>query len=86
MGVVSVIFESQVQIYVAGMDDHGVTYGLELDSVRHDRAIVPDLSGIRTLVDEKIASLMQNTVIDFADTCDGHGFVTNDRYLCYGCR
>ena len=75
-----------LRIYVAGMDDHGITYGLELDSARHDRDIVLDLGGIKTLIDEKIAPSMQNIVIDFTDTSDGGGFVISDPYLCCGCR
>ena len=75
-----------LRIYVAGMDDHGIRYGLELDSARHDRDIVLDLGGIRALIDEKIAPSMQNIVIDFMDTYDGRGFVVNDPYLCRGCR
>ena len=75
-----------LRIYVAGMGDHGITYGLELDSARHDRDIVLDLGGIKTLIDEKIAPSMQNIVIDFTDACDGRGFVINDPYLCCGCR
>ena len=75
-----------LRIYVAGVGDHGITYGLELDSARHDRDIVLDLGGIKTLIDEKIAPSMQNIVIDFTDTGDGCGFVINDPYLCCGCR
>ncbi|GEM_PF-2060622 len=75
-----------LRIYVAGMGDHGITYGLELDSARHDRDIVLDLGGIETLVDEKIAPSMQNIVIDFTDAGDGRGFVINDPYLCCGRR
>ena len=75
-----------LRIYVAGIGDHGITYGLELCSVRHDRDIVLDIGGIRTLIDEKIAPSMQNIVIDFAETCDGRGFVVNDPYLCCGRR
>ena len=71
-----------LRIYVAGMGDHGITYGLELDSARHDRDIVLDLGGIRTLIDEKIAPSMQNIVIDFTGTGDECGFVINDPYLC----
>ena len=61
-------------------------YGLEPDSARHDRDIVLDLGGIKTLIDEKIAPSMQNIVIYFTDTCDGRGFVINDPYLCCGRR
>jgi iron-sulfur cluster assembly accessory protein len=75
-----------LRIYVAGIDDHGITYGLELDSARHDRDIVLYLGGIKTLIDEKIAPSMQNIVIDFTDTCDGRGFVVNNPYLCCGRR
>ena len=75
-----------LRIYVAGMGDHGITYGIELDSARHDRDIVLDLGGIGTLIDEKIAPSMQNIVIDFTDTCDGRGFVVNNPYLCCGRR
>ena len=75
-----------LRIYVAGMGDNGIMYGLELDSARHDRDIVLDLSGIKTLIDEKIAPSMQNLVIDFTDTCDRRGFVINDPYLCCGRR
>jgi len=75
-----------LRIYVAGVGDHGITYGLELDSVRYDHDIVLDIGGIRTLIDEKIAPSMQNIVIDFAETCDGRGFVVNDPYLCCGRR
>jgi iron-sulfur cluster assembly accessory protein len=75
-----------LRIYVAGVGDHGITYGLELDSARHDRDIVLNLGGIKTLIDEKIAPSMQNIVIDFTDTGDGCGFVINDPYLCCGCR
>ena len=75
-----------LRIYVAGMGDHGITYGLELDSVRNGSDIVLYLGGIKTLIDEKIAPSMQNIVIDFTDTCDGRGFVISDPYLCCGCR
>ncbi len=75
-----------LRIYVAGVGDHGITYGLELDSARNGSDIVLDLGGIRTLIDEKIAPSMQNIVIDFTDTCDGRGFVINNPYLCCGCR
>jgi iron-sulfur cluster assembly accessory protein len=75
-----------LRIYVAGVGDHGITYGLELDSARNGSDIVFDLGGIRTLIDEKIAPSMQNIVIDFTDTCDGRGFVINNPYLCCGCR
>jgi len=75
-----------LRIYVTGMGDHGITYGLELDSARNGSDIVLDLSGIRTIVDEKIAPSMQNIVIDFTDTCDGRGFVINNPYLCCGRR
>ncbi|MEA3323687.1 MAG: iron-sulfur cluster assembly accessory protein [Euryarchaeota archaeon] len=75
-----------LRIYVAGMGDHGIMYGLELDNARHDRDIVLDLGGIKTLIDEKIAPSMQNIVIDFKDTHDGRGFVINDPYLCCGRR
>ena len=75
-----------LRIYVVGMCDHGITYGLELDSARNASDIVLDLGGIRTLIDEKIAPSMQNIVIDFTDTCDGRGFVINNPYLCCGCR
>ncbi len=75
-----------LRIYVAGVGDHGITYGLELDSARNGSDIVLDLGGIRTLIDEKIAPSMQNIVIDFTDTNDGRGFVINDPYLCCGCR
>ena len=75
-----------LRIYVAGMGDHGMADGLELDSVRHDRDIVLGLGGILRLIDEKIAPSMQNIVIDFTDTCDGRGFVINDPYLCCGRR
>ncbi len=75
-----------LRIYVAGLGEHGIMYGLELDGVWHDRDIVLDLGGIKTLIDEKIAPSMQNIVIDFTDTCDGRGFVINDPYLCCGRR
>ena len=75
-----------LRIYVAGMGDRGIIYGLELDSARHDRDIVLDLGGIKTLIDEKIAPSMQNIVIDFTDTGNGRGFVISDPYLCCGCR
>ena len=75
-----------LRIYVAGMGDHGIMYGLELDNARYGSDIVLDLSGIKTLIDEKIAPSMQNIVIDFTDTCDGRGFVINDPYLCCGCK
>jgi iron-sulfur cluster assembly accessory protein len=75
-----------LRIYVAGMGDHVITYGLELDNARHGSDIVLDLGGIKTLIDEKIAPSMQNIVIDFMDTHDGRGFVINDPYLCCGCR
>ena len=75
-----------LRIYVAGVGDHGITYGLELDSARNGSDIVFDLGGIKTLIDEKIAPSMQNIVIDFTDTCDGRGFVINNPYLCCGCR
>lgn len=75
-----------LRIYVAGMGDHGITYGLELDSVQNGTDIVLDLGGIKTLIDEKIAPSMQNIVIDFTDTYDGRGFVINNPYLCCGRR
>ncbi len=75
-----------LRIYVAGMGDHGIMYGLELDSARNVSDIVLDIGGIKTLIDEKIAPSMQNIVIDFTDTHDGRGFVINDPYLCCGCR
>ena len=75
-----------LRIYVAGTGDHGIMYGLELNSARHGSDIVLDLGGIKTLIDEKIAPSMQNLVIDFTDTHDGRGFVINDPYLCCGCR
>ncbi len=75
-----------LRIYVAGMGDHGIMYGLELDNAWDDRDIVLDLGGIKTLIDEKIAPSMQNIVIDFTDTQDGRGFVINDPHLCCGCR
>ncbi|PXF62138.1 MAG: iron-sulfur cluster assembly accessory protein [Candidatus Methanogaster sp.] len=75
-----------LRIYVAGMGDHGIMYGLELDNARHDRDIVLDLGGIKTLIDEKIAPSVQNIVIDFTDTHDGRGFVISDPYLCCGRR
>lgn len=75
-----------LRIYVVGMGNHGIMYGLELDTARHDRDIVLNLGGIKTLIDEKIAPSMQNIVIDFTDTCDGRGFVINDPYLCCGRR
>ncbi len=68
------------------MGDHGITYGLELDSVQNGSDIVLYLSGIKALIDEKIAPSMQNIVIDFTDTCDGRGFVINNPYLCCGRR
>jgi len=75
-----------LRIYVAGMGDHGIMYGLRLDNARHDHDLVLDLSGIMTLIDEKIAPSVQNIVIDFTDTHDGRGFVINDPYLCCGHR
>ena len=75
-----------LRIYVAGLGDHGITYGLKLDSAQNGSDIVFDLAGIRTIIDEKIAPSMQNIVIDFTDTCDGRGFVINDPYLCCGRR
>ena len=75
-----------LRIYVAGMGDHGITYGLELDSARNGSDIVLDLGGIKTLIDEKIAPSMQNLVIDFTDTDDGRGFVINNPYLYCGCQ
>jgi len=75
-----------LRIYVAGMGDHGIRYGLELDSAQNGSDIVLDLGGIKTLIDEKIAPSMQNIVIDFTDTSDGRGFVISDPYLCCGCR
>jgi len=75
-----------LRIYVAGMGDYGIRYGLELDSSRNGSDLVLDLGGIKTLIDEKIAPSMQNIVIDFTDTSDGEGFVIRDPYLCCGCR
>ncbi len=75
-----------LRIYVAGMGDHGIMYGLELDSSRNGSDVVLDLGGIKTLIDEKIAPSMQNIVIDFTDTGEGGGFVISDPYLCCGCR
>ncbi len=75
-----------LRIYVAGMGDHGIRYGLELDSAQNGSDIVLDLGGIKTLIDEKIAPSMQNIVIDFTDTSDEGGFVISDPHLCCGCR
>ncbi len=75
-----------LRIYVAGIGDHGIIYGLELDSAQNGSDIVLDLDGIKTLINAKIAPSMQNIVIDFTDTCDGRGFVINDPYLCCGRR
>ncbi len=75
-----------LRIYVAGIGDHGITYGLELDSTRNGSDIVLDLGGIKTIIDEKIAPSMRNIVIDFTDTHDGRGFVINNPYLCCGRR
>jgi Fe-S cluster assembly iron-binding protein IscA len=71
---------------VAGVGDHGITYGLELCSVRHDHDIVLDIGGIKTIIDEKIAPSVQNIVIDFVDTRDGREFVVSNPCSCCGCR
>lgn len=73
-----------LRIYIAGMNDQGVTYGLELDDSQHDHDIVLDLGGIRMFIDRRIAPSLQNLVIDFMETCHGQGFVVSNSCSCRG--
>ena len=73
-----------LRIYVAGISDRGVIYGLELGDFRHDRDVVLDLDGINTFIDQKIEPSLRSAVIDFVEMKGSRGFVINQSSCC-GC-
>ena len=71
-----------LRIYVAGINDRGVTYGLELADFRSDRDVVLDLDEINTFIDQKIEPSLRSTVIDFVEMEGSRGFVINQCLCC----
>lgn len=71
-----------LRIYVAGISDRGVTYGLELGDFRHDRDVALDLDGINTFIDQKIEPSLRSAVIDFVERDGSRGFVINQSSCC----
>ncbi len=71
-----------LRIYVAGISDRGVTYGLELGDLQRDRDVVLDLNGISTFIDQKIEPSLRSIVIDFVENGGSRGFVINQPTCC----
>ena len=71
-----------LRIYVTGINDRGVTYGLELGDLQRDRDVVLDLGGINTFIDQKIEPSLRSTVIDFVENEGSRGFVINQPTCC----
>ncbi len=71
-----------LRIYVTGINDRGVTYGLELDDLQRNRDVVLDLNGINTFIDQKIEPSLRSIVIDFVKNGGSRGFVINQPTYC----
>jgi iron-sulfur cluster assembly accessory protein len=71
-----------LRIYVAGISDRGVTYGLELGDLQRDRDVVLNLDGINAFIDQKIEPSLRSIVIDFVENKGSRGFVINQPTCC----
>lgn len=74
-----------LRIFVAGGGCSGYKYGLALDEKTHDDDNVIEENGIKIIVDSASAMFLEGSVIDYAESIMGSGFVVNNPNVTSSC-
>lgn len=74
-----------LRIFVAGGGCSGYKYGLALDDKIYEDDSVVEEHGVKLIVDSASAMFLEGSVVDYAESIMGSGFVVNNPNVTSSC-